>query len=76
MLATHRPWTKKELKARIVELHAKGEKLPAERVLLETSMFGREIRPNTVVTACLNHPKRTTFARLKIDSDENIVAVQ
>ena len=72
LLITHRKWTKKELKTRVKD----GGPLPAESVLQETSMFGREIRPNTVVVACLNHPQRTTFAKIKIDADENIVAVQ
>lgn len=75
MLKTWRTWTKKELKARLAECKTKGEDLPARRVLEETSMFGPEIKPNTVVVACLDHPKRTRFAQVKLDADENIVAV-
>lgn len=76
MMITHRPWTKKELKERIKELAAKGEVLPAHRVLAETSMFGPELKPNTQPAVCLNHPKRTTFAQVKIDANGNIVGVK
>jgi hypothetical protein len=76
MLATFRPWTKKALKELVARAKTEGKFLPAGRVLMETSMFGAEIKPNTMVAVCLNHPKRTTFAQVVLDAHENIVQVR
>jgi hypothetical protein len=75
MLATHRKWTKKSLKQELADHKAAGEPLPAGDILLETSMFGPEIKPG-VVTACLDHPKRSCFANITLDADLNIVGVK
>jgi len=76
MMITHRTWTKKELKERIKEAATTGVPIPAARILCETSMFGPEMRPNSEPAVCLNHPKRTTFAQVKIDGNGNIVGVK
>ncbi len=58
--------TKKELKTKVGE--------PACDWLEETSLFGCELGPNKVVV-CTNHPKRSWFAQVELDDDENIAKV-
>lgn len=58
--------TKKDLKSKVGE--------PANKWLTETSMFGEEIKPGAKVVAT-NHPKRSWFAQVWIDTDLTIKKV-
>ena len=76
MMITYSPITRKALVELIALAKSKGNKIPASHILCETSMFGPEIKPNTTPAVCLNHPKRTTFAVVILDSECNIVGVK
>ena len=59
--------TKAELKAKVGE--------PAQMWLEETSLFGAEMVPGGSVVAT-NHPKRSWFAKVTLDSDGKIAKVE
>lgn len=62
-----------------VKLAAAGTVDPviAEDHLVETSMFGNEYKPGREQdhSVCLDHPKRTKFARIHINVDGYITKV-
>ena len=52
-----------------------GTPLHANRVCVETSMFGPELRDNGIFCVCLDHPRRSKFAEITV-CDGHIVAAK
>ena len=64
MMLLHGFKTKADLKARVADKSRAG--LVAEAHIEETSIFGRELRPNGTFCVCMDHPKRTKFANVTV----------